>query len=216
MLIVNFKTYEEATGDKAVALAQLCEKVSQETGKEIIVVPQTADIYRVSQAVGLKVYAQHVDAISYGSNTGHILLESVKAAGAVGTLVNHSEHRLPMQKVKDIIELCKHRSFAVLVCAQDPEEVEQMTRQEPSYVAYEPPGLIGGDVSVSESKPEVITESLEKVQERELSLIVGAGIKTSEDVRISLDLGAIGVLVASGIVKAEDQEQAIRDLVSSL
>ena len=70
MLIVNFKTYEEATGDRAVELAKICEKVAQESGKEIAVAVQAADVYRVSQAVGLKVFAQHVDEVGFGSNTG--------------------------------------------------------------------------------------------------------------------------------------------------
>lgn len=214
MLFVNFKTYEEATGDNAVKLAKLCEKVSKETGVEIIVIPQLADIYRVAKAVKLKVYAQHVDSIDYGSNTGHILVDSVKKAGADGTLLNHSEHRLQINKIKETVELCKHKCFEVLVCAKDPAEVEQMVRMEPTYVAFEPPELIGGDISVSTAKPDLITESLNKCQLRELPLIVGAGVKTSEDVMISKTLGAKGVLVASGIVKSKNPEAAIRELIS--
>ncbi|MBD3354856.1 triose-phosphate isomerase, partial [Candidatus Woesearchaeota archaeon] len=135
MLFVNFKTYESATGEKAVALAKICEKVSEETGKEIVLVVQAADIYRVNRAVKLKVFAQHVDAVNYGSNTGHILIEAVKQAGAAGTILNHSENRIPMHKIKEIVEKCKHKQLPVLVCAQDPDEVEQMTRMEPDWVA---------------------------------------------------------------------------------
>ena len=214
MLFVNFKTYEEATGDKAVELAKICEKVAKETNVEIIVIPQMADIYRVSQAVKLKVYAQHVDAVDYGSNTGRILIDAARQAGAVGTLVNHSENRIELQKIKDTVELCKQKMFEVLVCAQDPDEVEQMTRMEPTYVAFEPPELIGGDVSVSTAKPDLITESLQRAQMREIPLIVGAGVKNSADIKISMDLGAKGVLVASGVVKAENQEKAVRELIS--
>jgi len=213
MLLINFKTYEEATGEKAVALAKICEKVAEETGKEIIIIPQMADLYRVSQAVTLKVYAQHVDAVDYGSNTGFLLIDAAKAAGAKGTLVNHSEHRIELYKIKEIVEKCKQKSFEVLICAKDPEEVEQMTRMEPNYVAYEPPELIGGDISVSTAKPELITKSIEKANEREVSLIVGAGVKTAEDVKIASDLGAVGVLVASGVVKAENQEEAVKELI---
>lgn len=216
VVMVNFKTYEQATGDKAIALAKACEKVAQETGKEVIVIPQLVDLYRVAQSVSIPVYAQHVDEFEPGSNTGHVQIEAVKAAGAVGTIINHSEHRLPVQKVKDVVEKCKHKMLKVLVCAEGPEEVEQFTRLEPTYVAYEPPELIGGDISVSTAKPELITECVEKTQERGVPLIVGAGVKNGQDVRISKDLGAVGVLVASGVVKADDQETAVKDLCEGL
>ena len=211
MLFINFKTYEEATGEKAVALAKAAEKVAKESGKEIILVVQLADIYRVAKAVKLKVYAQHVDAVDYGSNTGHILIDAARQAGAVGTLVNHSEHRIELQKIKDTVELCKQKTFEVLICAQDPDEVEQMTRMEPNYVAYEPPELIGGDISVSTAKPELIEESVAKANN--VPLIVGAGVKNQEDVKISMKLGAKGILVASGVVKSDNQEKAIKELV---
>lgn len=216
MIIVNFKTYAEATGDKAVELAKICEKVAKKTNKEIILVPQTADIYRVSKAVKLKIFAQHVDPVDFGSNTGHILIDAVKKAGAVGTLINHSENRIPLQKIKDIVEKCKHRMFTSLVCAQDAEEVEEVSRLEPNYVAFEPPELIGGDISVSTAKPEVITKSVEVAGLRNVPLIVGAGVKNSADVKIATDLGSKGVLVASGIVKAENPEKAVEDLCSGL
>ena len=216
MLFVNFKTYEEATGDKAVELAKICKKVAKETGKEIILCVQAVDVYRVAKAVKLKVFAQHADAVDYGSNTGHILIEALKQAGASGTLVNHSENRIELQKIKDVVEKCKQKSFEVLVCAQDADEVEQMTKMEPNFVAYEPPELIGGDISVSTAKPEVITESVERAALREVPLIVGAGVKNNLDVKVSVDLGAKGILVASGVIKAEDQEQAVRELVEEL
>ncbi|MEE9524981.1 MAG: triose-phosphate isomerase [Candidatus Woesearchaeota archaeon] len=216
MLFVNFKTYESATGEKAVELAKICEKVSKETGKEIVCVVQAVDIYRVSQAVKLKVFAQHIDDVDYGSNTGFIMIDAVKQAGAVGTIINHSEHRIPLQKIKDAVEKCKHKMFPVLVCAQDPDEVEQMTRMEPDWIAYEPPELIGGDISVSTAKPELITESVERAALREKPLIVGAGVKNAIDVKVSIDLGAKGILVASGVTKSEDPEAALKDLVSNL
>ena len=44
IIIVNFKTYLEATGQKAVELAKSAEKASKETGVSIAVAPQFADI----------------------------------------------------------------------------------------------------------------------------------------------------------------------------
>ena len=207
MLFVNFKTYEEATGKKAVELAKICSKIS----KDIILVVQTVDIFNVCANTQLKVFAQHVDEVNYGSNTGSIIIDAVKQAGAKGTIINHSENRIPMDKIKSIVRKCNEKNFTVLVCAQDPDEVSQIAELNPDYIAYEPPELIGGNISVSSAKPEVIKESVEKAGS--IPLIVGAGIKNNKDVKISMSLGAKGILVASGIVKSNNQEKAIKDLI---
>jgi triosephosphate isomerase len=47
-------------------------------------------------------------------------------------------------------------------------------------------------------------------------VLVGAGVKTAEDVRLSLEYGASGVLLASGVTKSFDPEKTLYDLVSGL
>lgn len=210
MLFINFKTYEEATGKNAVRLAKIAEKVAKETGKEIVLVPQAVDIERVAKAVKLKVFAQHVDEVGFGSHTGHIMINAAKQAGASGTIINHSENRISMDKIDSVIKRCKEENFTVLVCAQDADEVEEIAQLAPDYVAYEPPELIGGNISVSTARPEVVEESVRKAGN--IPLIVGAGVKNMKDVQISLQLGAVGILVASGIIKSKEQEKAIKEL----
>lgn len=215
VLFVNFKVYKRASGLKAIELAKLCEKVALETEKEIIPVVQAADIYRVNkEAEALKVFCQHVDEVEGGAFTGHILIEDVEENGAIGTILNHSENRIPMDKIERTIKRCKQLGFPVVVCAKDADEVKKIAKLKPNYVAYEPPELIGGKISVSTAKPEVITESVKKAGD--VPLIVGAGVKTTDDVKKSIKLGAVGVLVASGIVEAENQEKALRDLIKGL
>ena len=46
--------------------------------------------------------------------------------------------------------------------------------------------------------------------------LAGAGIKDSEDVRKSMELGCSGILVASGVVKSEDPEKSLRELCKGL
>jgi triosephosphate isomerase len=97
IIIVNYKTYSEATGKKAVKLSKIAEEVSMESGVNIVVAPQFADIAFIADTVSIPVFAQHIDSITPGSHTGHLLLESIKEAGAVGTLINHSERRLRLK-----------------------------------------------------------------------------------------------------------------------
>ena len=58
---------------------------------------------KVAEAVEIPVFAQHIDPIKPGNSTGHILAESVKEAGAVGTLINHSERQLKLIDIDAII-----------------------------------------------------------------------------------------------------------------
>lgn len=210
MLITNFKTYESATGQAAVDLAKIHQEVFKETGVEIAVAVQAADIWRVSQEVGISVFAQHIDAVGYGSSTGHILAESVKAAGAMGTILNHSEHRLERNVLKACITRAKEAGLKVIVCAKDPEEGASFLEFEPDWIAVEPPELIGGDISVSTAQPEIIESAARLIGGEKL--LVGAGVKNGEDVKIALKLGAKGVLLASGITKASNPKEVLRDL----
>ena len=101
MIIVNFKTYLESTGKRAVQLAQQAEKAAKETGANIIVV-QFVDLAKIAETVEIPVFAQHIDPIKPGNSTGHILAESIKEAGAVGTLINHSERQLKLSEIDSI------------------------------------------------------------------------------------------------------------------
>jgi len=107
IIIINFKTYEESTGDNAIKLAEICNKIAEETKTSIAIAVQSTDIYRISKIVSIPVLSQHIDEIDFGKNTGFLLPESVKQAGAKATLLNHSEHRLDFDLLKSSIERAK-------------------------------------------------------------------------------------------------------------
>jgi len=213
VLIVNCKAYAEATAARAVALAKVCEKVGRSSGVLVCIAVQAADIGAVSSAVSIPVFAQHVDAVRPGQFTGHTLPEAVVANGASGTLINHSERRVPLDVVDATVRRCRDAGLFSVVCARDATEAGRVATLHPDLVAYEPPELVGGDVSVSTAKPQVIQRAVKKIGTNS-ACIVGAGVKTAEDVRKSIELGAHGVLVASGVVLAKDQGKALRALLS--
>jgi len=203
---VNFKTYLESTGQKAVELAKAAEKVTKETGASIMIAPQFADIARIATVVEIPVFSQHVDPIKPGNSTGHILAESIKEAGAVGTLINHSERQLKLSDIDAIIALCREKGLISCVCANNPSTSAGVAAMHPDIVSIEPPELIGTGIAVSKAQPEVITSTVNLVREvnHDITILCGAGISQSEDVTAALKLGTSGVLVASGIVKAKD------------
>lgn len=221
LIIVNFKAYKEATGENAVKLARACEAAAKKAkGKvKIAVAVQATDISRVSAAVDTKVvsvFAQHIDANGQGKSTGFITAEAVREAGASGTLLNHAEH-----KITDIakrIATAKAAGLATVVCAANVAEAKTIASLTPSpdYIAVEPPELIGGTVSVSKAKPEVVSDSVAAVKSANSSIKVlcGAGVNSSQDVRKAIELGTEGILVASFVVLARDTEKALTELIT--
>ncbi len=206
IIIINFKTYAEATGKKAVELAKQAERVSHETNAHIVVAPQFVDIAAVAEAVDIPVFAQHVDPIKPGSSTGHVLAESVREAGAVGTLINHSERQQKLADIDVVIRLANEKDLISCVCTNNPAVSAAVAYLNPDIISIEPPELIGSGVAVSKAKPEDVTRTIELVRKVNSHAVIlcGAGISHGEDVAVALKLRTQGVLVASAIVKAKD------------
>jgi triosephosphate isomerase len=218
IIIVNYKTYSEATGKKAVKLSKIAEKVSVESGVNVGVAPQFADIASIADTVSIPVFAQHIDPITPGSFTGHILLESVKEAGAVGTLINHSERRLKLCAIEAIITKTRESDLVSVVCTNNAAVSAAAAALKPDMIAVEPPELIGTGIPVSKAKPEVVSGTVELVKRinPEVVTLCGAGITRGEDVTAALRLGTEGVLVASGIVKAKDPRKILLEFTEAI
>jgi triosephosphate isomerase len=216
IILTNGKTYGSVTGENAVKMAILHQEVSKETGHTFAIAVQSVDIYRTCQSVDIPVFAQHCDLVDFGSNTGWLLPEAIKEAGAVGTLLHHSEHRFSnFEKLKGTIHRVRSVGLLVCVCAETAEEGKEIEREcSPDFIAVEPPELIGGNISVSTARPELISDTVRQVSPG--NVLVGAGIKNGDDVAIAVELGAKGVLLASGVTKAQDPKKVLLDLVSKI
>ena len=209
MIVVNFKTYKEATGYKAISLARICRRVSEETKVRIVAVPQVADL-RSCVETGAECWVQHVDTAEQGKKTGWITVEDVEEAGARGTLLNHAEHKLTVELVRSIAEQTRGMAFELCLCAADEKEAVELDKLQSNYLAYEPPELIGSrDKSVASEKPEIIEKVVKAVG---VSVLIGAGVHSGDDVRVGLKLGAKGVLLATDVVLAENPERELREL----
>ena len=218
LLLINFKNYPETAGSRGIRLARIAEGVARELGVEIAIAPPIPLLASAAQIVAIPVFAQHVDPDEAGNTTGAIVAEQVKEAGGVGSLVNHSERRIPFESIQTVVQRLAKVNMASMVCARSPEEVTTIASLSPSFVAIEPPELIGSGRAVSKVQPDVVRESAAAAYRvnPHLALICGAGIVSGEDVEAALRLGAKGALVASGIVKAKDWGRAIREIARPL
>lgn len=220
-IMINFKTYNEASGKDAIALAKICKEVNAKLQKEkknasVSICPQASDIYACSQNTNnnVPVLAQHVNTELPGGHTGKITIKSLKENGAIGSLINHSENRIPFEQIAQTIALLQEAKMTAIVCVKNVSEAKKIAKLNPDAIAIEPPKLIGGDISVTSADPNIIIKSVEAVHKinSEIPVLCGAGVKNKKDVAKAIELGAAGVLIASGVTKAKNKKKAVEDL----
>jgi triosephosphate isomerase len=218
MLLINFKAYEEASGKKALEIARISGEVSKKLGKEIGVVPGFLDIQDIVGKVSIPVFSQGVSVFEPGAHTGAVTASSLKILGVNGVVLNHSENRINIEILKKSLGLCRKYGLKTLVCAEDAKDAGKIARLKPDYIAIEPPELIGGKVSVSTAKPEVIEKGLKAIRavSRSTKVLVGAGVNSREDVRKAVSLGTQGVFVASAVCKSKNKRKIIEELAGGL
>ncbi|MFQ3284235.1 MAG: triosephosphate isomerase [Natronomonas sp.] len=208
-VLINLKAYP----CDPVEIASIADDVSEDTGVRIAVAPQTADLASVAET-GAETWAQHVSPVGHGSHTGSTLAEAASRAGADGTLLNHSENRLRLADIDGSLRAAERAGLETIVCANNPRQIAAGARLGPDSVAVEPPELIGTGTPVSKADPDVVTDSVDAASDT--PVLCGAGISTGEDLVAAADLGAKGVLLASGVAKADDPRAALESLVDPI
>lgn len=216
LFLLNLKAYSEHLGAGAIRTAKLLEMVGRELGVATAIAPPVPDLARVAQAVRIPVLAQHVDPGEAGARTGYVPVEAIREAGARGSLVNHSEHPMPIPDIEDTVRRLSTHGLVAVVCAADVSTARRLAQTLPPYLAIEPPELIGGDRAVSTARPEVVSGTVTAVRSvaPQTRVLCGAGVHDRRDVARALELGAEGVLVASAVTRAPDAERAIRELLA--
>jgi triosephosphate isomerase len=218
VLILNYKTYKLATGENAVKLSKIADSAAVEYNVEIIIAPQFTDIYRIAQEVDIAVFSQHIDPDAQGRATGHIIAEAIKDAGAVGTLLNHAEHKLESSIVEKTYKRIKELGIVSCICAESVKKAKELTKFGPEYIAFEIPELIGTGKSISTFSPDKVKESVKKIEDvnKEVVPLTGAGISNGDDVYASLKLGAKGALVASAVANSKEPKIVLNSMCEAM
>lgn len=217
MLVVNCKNYRGMAGAPLERLADAAVKLSDRHNIRIALAPPLHMAGLLARHP-VEVLAQHVDTAAVGGTTGHIVPELLLEAGVDGAIINHSEHRVDLNTVRDVIARLRKCNLISIVCTQDAAESATYAKMDPDFVAVEPPDLIGTGKSVSTHRPSLISDAAKSVESAHTKtrLLCGAGVVTSEDVSRARELGSDGILVASGVVKAADPEKALSDMAGAM
>ena len=216
LIVVNFKTYATAMGIQAENLASMMASVT--TSARMVGVVSAFDLATINQSSpNLEIWSQHLDPVGMGSFTGWLQPDNAIERGAKGTIINHAEHKVPLNHVEELMKQLPE-GFQICACAADVEEAKALAALSPTFIAVEPPELIGGDISVTTADPDIIKSTVDAVKSvnENIRVLCGAGVKNGSDVKMALSLGAEGVLLASGVTKAEDPFEILNDLVSKI
>jgi triosephosphate isomerase len=206
-------------GADAVRLAQAADRLSRELDVSVIFDPQAVDIPAVARATDrLLVFAQHMDPVAVGRGVGSVLPEALREAGAVGTLLNHSERRMTLGDINRAIVRAREVGLATLVCADSPEEAAAVAQLGPDIVLAEPPELIATSRSAATEMRGFVERSVELVGRIDPGIIVmcGAGVQTPDDVEKMIGLGVGGTGSSSGVLKAADPVALMRAMLTAM
>jgi triosephosphate isomerase len=211
MIVVNFKIYRNTFGNEALELAKICQKVEKKSKVKIIPVVSALDARVIKEKIENEIWIQNSDEVFEGAASGSISPVQAKKAGINGSLLNHSECRKSPGTLKKMLANWPN-DFKVTLCLTSFGQAEKWARNvKVDYVAYEPKNLIGNtEKSVASERPEVIKKMVDFFGKT--PVLVGAGVHSPEDVKISLKLGAKGILISSYIIKSDNPEEKLMEL----
>lgn len=216
LILLNLKVYKESIGESGLKLCKIAEKVAKDKDANIAVAPQTSDLSKIASSLSIPVFAQHIDSNDAGAFTGSITAEAVKSIGCKGTMLNHSEKKIPFEEIRKAVEKARALQLVTVVCVDTVEEGKRVATVKPDYIAIEPPELIGSGISVSKAKPEIVINAVKEIKKiASILVLCGAGISNGEDVKKAVELGSDGVLLASAFVKAKDPEAVLLGMAES-
>lgn len=213
LILINFKTYLKRTDGLELTKKLMQVKSSKYT---LAIAPSSLIVAEVCRKISIAVFAQHLDPVGFGPHTGSLSAAEAKMLGVTGTILNHSEKKLSSKTLQKTIGLCRKLRLQTCVCASTIREVKNIAPLKPTYLAYEPVALIGGNISVTEARPEIIQEAVRTAKKISpaTKVLCGAGVHSSEDLHHALSLGTEGVLLAHAIVLSKDPVKALKELIT--
>lgn len=203
-------------GEEMLKLAKVIDKTAMKYDVDVIVTPQYTDIKLLADNTErILVFAQHMDYLPVGRGLGSVLPEAVKAAGAVGVMLNHAEKPLTMDEIEKTIARADEVGLATIVCADTLEDVKKIAKMGPNLIVAEPTELIGTGQT---SDANYVVDTIKVVEEINPNIMVlqGAGISNGNDVYNTIKLGAQATGSTSGIIKADDPYAMVEEMLYNL
>lgn len=203
-------------GDRMLKLAKAADRAAAKYDVRIILTPQPTDIYLLAKETEhLLIFAQHMDPVKVGRGNGSILAEALKAAGAHGVILNHAEKPMTLADLSKAIQRADEVGLVTMVCADSIKEAEAIAQLSPNIIVPEPTELIGTGVTSDEEYVIATTSAIKKINP-DIEVLQAAGITNGRDVYKTIKAGADATGTTSGIMKAEDPEAMMEEMIRAV
>jgi triosephosphate isomerase len=210
-IVVNFK---KLTGKEALDLAERLNKFDGilRNKYDIILAVQAPDVNIISQYCKFEIFVQ--DTFSEEKNcflTFFTNNDYKKDHNIAGVILNHPEKKLSTDLLRSSIKKAKELNIKILICATTIEEAVELNKYDPHYIGIESEALIGKNESFLNHCPEIVQQAKLKIN---TNILIGAGIKTSQDFKHVINAGGSGVLVSSLILKSNDPLHTLNEFLN--
>lgn len=202
-------------GEEVINLARIADEAAKKYDINVIFTTPYADIRAVAQATkNLYVFAPHMDYAPIGRGLANVLPESIKAAGAVGAMLNHSERPLEVSELCKTVARARELELMTIVCADTIAEAKAVASTGPDMMVVEPVDLIGTGQACDLTYVKASIDAVRSV-DSEIGVLVGGGVSGGKDVYDIIMAGADATGSSSGIAKAKDPGAMVQEMLEA-
>lgn len=203
-------------GDAVLEYAKAADAASKEYDVDVLFVAPYTEIRRVRENTDrLIVLAPYMDALRPGRGIADVLPEALKAAGAQGVVLNHSERPITLTAIKKTIDRANELDLLTFLCADTISEAQAIAHMQPDILNPEPTELIG---SGNVSDMGYVKEVIRAVKAIDPAILVeqAAGITTAQQVYDFIMAGSEAAGAASGILNSANPLALLNEMVRSV
>ena len=205
-------------GDTLLKMAKGLEKLAKKYKVDVVLDIPDTEIYNIAHNVDTKrvhVYSQHMDSLEVGRGMGRTLPEALKAAGAVGVMLNHAEHKLTIEEIEKAIKRADEVGLATMVCADSIEEVKAVARLAPNILVAEPTELIGTGKPADKAYVDEVIRVIREINP-DIKPFPSAGISKGEDCYNIIKAGSSASGCSSAIAKAKEPLKLAEEMIAAV
>lgn len=204
-------------GDDVLRMAVHADDCSRKYDVDVVMIVPYTEIRRICEHTqNLHVFAPYMDTLRPGRGMADVLPEAIKAAGAVGVVINHCERPMSLPQMKATIDRARELDLLVFGCADSLAETRALAQLHPDIINPEPNELIGGGGGVSSA--EYVQANIRAVKDIYEDIIVeqAAGVSSPDEVYNFIYAGCEATGAASGIFNAKDPLQMAEDMIAAV
>ena len=203
-------------GDTLLEYAIAADKAAEKYDIDVLFICPAVEIRRVCENTkNLIVLAPYMDTLRPGRGMADVLPEGLKAAGAVGVVINHCEKPMSLPQMKATIDRAKELDMLVFACADTLAEAKAIAQLHPDIINPEPSEIIGGGNGVSPMA--YVKDSIKVIKDIYPDIMVeqAAGITNGQQVYDFIMAGSEAAGAASGIMNAADPIAMIDEMIAA-